>query len=185
MIGGAVETVGGGAMVLAPEPTTLTKIAGGALVADGIDNFTTGAKQLWTGETENTLLFNTTKYSAKALGASDRNAERIATTVDISTIFLGGGGGIFKTIKALKAPSNASRVAEIAKANNIYSAQTSVIKSIIDKYYKAMKNGTYKSEGGAELVAARREERNTKHKTQNTKHRRRAFAKHPFGQGSK
>lgn len=124
---------------------------GGALIANGIDNFTTGAKQLWTGETEDTLLYNTTKTSAKALGASDKNTERIATAVDISTIFL-GSGGIFKTIRALKAPSNASRVAQIAKANNIYSAQTSVTKSVIDKYYKAMKNGTYKSEGGAGFI---------------------------------
>jgi len=89
------------------------------LFLNGVDNFQAGARQLWTGETTNTLLHTGTKAGAEALGASEQNAERIATAVDISTIFL-GGGSLFKTVKALKAPSNASRVAEIAKANNIY-----------------------------------------------------------------
>ena len=149
MLGGAVEVVGSGVGEYFSGGTATPLMV--PLFLNGVDNFQAGARQLWTGETTNTLLHTGTKAGAEALGASEQNAERIATAVDISTIFL-GGGSLFKTVKALEAPSNASRVAEIAKANNIYSTQKSVVKTIIDKYYKAMKNGTYKSKGGAGFI---------------------------------
>ena len=149
MLGGAVEVVGSGVGEYFSGGTATPLMV--PLFLNGVDNFQAGARQLWTGETTNTLLHTGTKAGVEALGTSKQNAEKIATAVDISTIFL-GGGNLFKTVKALKAPSNASRVAEIAKANNIYSTQKSVVKTIVDKYYKAMKNGTYKSEGGAGFI---------------------------------
>ena len=149
MVGGSLEIAGSGIGEYVSGGTASPLAI--PIFLNGLDNYQAGFRQLWTGETTNTLLHTGTKSGAEALGASKQNAERIATAVDISTIFL-GGGNLFKTVKALKAPSNASRVAEIAKANNIYSTQKSVVKTIIDKYYKAMKNGTYKSEGGAGFI---------------------------------
>jgi hypothetical protein len=37
LVGGALELVGSAALILTPEPTTITKIAGGALAIHGLD----------------------------------------------------------------------------------------------------------------------------------------------------
>ena len=92
MLGGAVEVVGSGVGEYFSGGTATPLMV--PLFLNGVDNFQAGARQLWTGETTNTLLHTGTKAGAEALGASEQNAERIATAVDISTIFLGGTNGI-------------------------------------------------------------------------------------------
>ena len=169
MIGGAIEAIGGAGMILAPEPTTLTKIGGGLLVANGIDNFNTGAKQLWTGESENTLLYTATETGAKALGASDRNAEMIATGADISTMFLGGANGI-KNIRTIFNTKNLTNFEKISTAGGIANATFGKNRNTIAgwkvvreggsekamKVYKSLLKSGYKSEelssGGYKLI---------------------------------
>jgi hypothetical protein len=42
LVGGAIEMVGAAALILTPEPTMVTKIAGGALAVHGADTTSTG-----------------------------------------------------------------------------------------------------------------------------------------------
>ena len=86
-VGGALELVGAGALLLAPEPTTLTKVAGTALGAHGIDTATTGIRQVISGKPETTL---TAKSAATALGVDEKNAALIGLSVDIGIPLLIG-----------------------------------------------------------------------------------------------
>lgn len=89
-VGGALELVGAGALLLAPEPTTLTKVAGTALGAHGIDTATTGIRQVFSGRPETTLTANTAKSAATALGVDEKNAALIGLSVDIAVPLLLG-----------------------------------------------------------------------------------------------
>ncbi len=51
-----------------------------------------------------------------------------------------------------KSLQKSSGIAQAAETNNIYSTQKTIVKSIVNKYYEAMKNGSYKSEGGAGFI---------------------------------
>ncbi|MFV0531041.1 MAG: RHS repeat domain-containing protein [Flavobacteriales bacterium] len=92
MVGGAVEVVGGAVGMVAPEPATTIGVA--LLVANGADNVQAGARQLWTGESTDTLLHTGVEAGAEALGADSDTANKIATGVDIATIFIGGFGSL-------------------------------------------------------------------------------------------
>lgn len=46
VVGGAIELVGAAGLLLAPEPTTLTKISGGVLGAHGLDTVSAGVMQV-------------------------------------------------------------------------------------------------------------------------------------------
>ncbi|MEN2436666.1 SpvB/TcaC N-terminal domain-containing protein [Weeksellaceae bacterium A-14] len=101
MVGGAVEAVVGGVGGVVTAETGVGAALGYVVLMNGVDNTVAGARQLWTGESTNTLLHTGTKAGAKALGASDQNAELIATGVDFSTILLGNGNGIKTASKLL------------------------------------------------------------------------------------
>ncbi|MEY3499018.1 MAG: hypothetical protein RL308_687 [Bacteroidota bacterium] len=90
MIGGAVETIVGGVGGVATAETGVGAVLGYAVAMNGIDNATAGAIQLWTGESQNTLLHKGVSATAVYAGASYDTAERVATYADISTIALGG-----------------------------------------------------------------------------------------------
>jgi hypothetical protein len=47
-VGGALELVGAAALILTPEPTTITKIAGGALAIHGADTTSSAIVQIAT-----------------------------------------------------------------------------------------------------------------------------------------
>ncbi len=90
-IGGGVEAVVGGALVLAPEPTTLTKIGGGVLAAHGADNFVAGFRQAWTGLPAESQTQQAAEAVARQLGADPETASRIGVGVDIGVGLLGSG----------------------------------------------------------------------------------------------
>ena len=104
-IGGALEMVAGGALLVTPEPTLATKAAGVVVAVHGADVASSGLRQMWTGEEENSL----TSQGLQAAGMSKQNAE----IVDASISIIGSGSA-----GALR---NASKVGTVtsgtAKAN--------------------------------------------------------------------
>jgi hypothetical protein len=74
VVGGALEMVGGAFLLLAPEPTTITKIAGGALAVHGADTASAGIMQVVSGRTHTTLTSQSVAAAAEALGADPQTA---------------------------------------------------------------------------------------------------------------
>lgn len=83
-VGGVAETIGGGALVLAPEPTMITKVVGGAVAVHGIDDIQAGLRSLWTGRATPTATQQAATSVAEQAGASHQTAERIGAGVDIA-----------------------------------------------------------------------------------------------------
>ena len=83
-IGGALELVGAAALLLAPEPTVLTKVAGVALGAHGADTATAGFRQVYSGRSEATVTSEVARSAALAFGVDQKNANLIGLTVDIA-----------------------------------------------------------------------------------------------------
>jgi hypothetical protein len=90
-IGGGVEAIVGGALILAPEPTMLTKAGGGVLAAHGTDNFIAGFTQLWTGRPAESFTQQGAAALAEQLGADPVTASRIGVGVDIGVGLAGSG----------------------------------------------------------------------------------------------
>jgi len=101
-IGGVVEIVGSGVGEWFSGGTATPLMA--PLFLNGVDNTQAGFRQLWTGETTETMLHKGVKTTAKALGASDLTAENIATGADFATILIGNGAAIksFNVKKAVQ-----------------------------------------------------------------------------------
>jgi len=97
-IGGAVEVVAGGAVVLAPEPFVVTDILGGAAVVHGTDNVQAGLRQAWSGRSTESGTELAAEAIARMLGADESTAELIGDGVDIG---LGLGLGSISGIRAL------------------------------------------------------------------------------------
>jgi hypothetical protein len=84
LLGGGLELVGAAALILTPEPTALTKVGGWGLGVHGSDTFATGLRQVWTGHSERTLTEQAATATARALGASEAEAERVGMIVDVA-----------------------------------------------------------------------------------------------------
>ncbi|NOT09808.1 MAG: toxin [Gemmatimonadales bacterium] len=82
-VGGGVELVGAGALLLTPEPTMATKVAGVALGAHGVDTFQTGLRTLWTGEVKQSVTHGAGAAVATAAGASPETAHWVGVGADI------------------------------------------------------------------------------------------------------
>jgi RHS repeat-associated protein len=170
MVAGVVEAVIGGVGGVLTAETGIGAVAGYAVLMNGIDNTVTGAKQLWTGESQDTYLHKGVKEGSKALGASEKTAENIATGTDVATIFLGGGNSIksLRTFLNVKRESTAfEKIAMLGgEATAISGKNTKVIngwkvireggaKKAKQVYYALLANG-YKSQkmenGGYKLI---------------------------------
>lgn len=79
---GVLEDLGAGALLLAPEPTMVTKVGGVALGAHGLDTIQSGGRQLWTGRDTTTLTSDGTAALARSLGVSEASARQIGEGVD-------------------------------------------------------------------------------------------------------
>lgn len=90
-VGGGLEAIVGGALILAPEPTTLTKIGGGVLAAHGTDNFVAGFRQAWTGLPAESLTQQGAEAVARQLGADEQTAKNIGIGVDVGVGLAGSG----------------------------------------------------------------------------------------------
>lgn len=107
-VGSVFELVGAAALLLTPEPTMATKVAGVALGAHGIDDLQAGVRTLWTGEVKKTVTHQAAAATAETLGASPEAAEKWGTGADIvAGVGPGIVGGIAKrgTIKMLEKSS--------------------------------------------------------------------------------
>ncbi len=113
-VGGALQVAGGAALILAPEPTGLTKAGGVVAVGHGADDFQAGIRQMWTGENTESLTYSATKSTAQALGASEQTAGRIATGTDIGLGLVGGGGAATKGVEAVQVARTESALTQMA-----------------------------------------------------------------------
>lgn len=84
LVGGAIELVGAAGLLLAPEPTTATKVGGVALGANGVDNAVAGAIELWTGRATSTLTERAAAAAARSLGCDPDTADEVGLAVDIA-----------------------------------------------------------------------------------------------------
>jgi hypothetical protein len=95
LLGGALEVVGGGAAVLVPEPSMITKVGGVLLIGHGTDTFTSGIGTLWSGEISETYTARGSAAGAESLGASAETAHWIGVSVDVAA---GVGASVATTI---------------------------------------------------------------------------------------
>jgi hypothetical protein len=100
---GAIEVIGGGALLLVPEPTTLTKIGGGALGIHGVDSLQAGARQAWSGIDTDTLTSDGTTALAQLLGVDEETAERIGDGVDLLVPIAVAGALVAARVAAVRA----------------------------------------------------------------------------------
>jgi hypothetical protein len=73
-VAGAAELVGAAAFSLAPEPTMVTKLAGGTLALHGSDVVSAGVVQIASGTSRTTLTAQGVTSAAEALGAISSDA---------------------------------------------------------------------------------------------------------------
>lgn len=108
---GGMEMAGAAALIVTPEPTMLTKVGGVVLAAHGSDTISTGLRQVWSGQPEETLTAQMTTTAASLAGASPGTARQIGQAVDIAVPLLVGS-----TAGAARAASiRAGRISLIAE----------------------------------------------------------------------
>lgn len=98
LAGGAIELVGAGVLLLAPEPTTVTKIAGGALGAHGLDTASSGIMQIVSGRTRTTLTSQAVTAAAEALGTDPHTAATVGMAIDIAVPLIAGFAGAARAL---------------------------------------------------------------------------------------
>ena len=94
-LGGLAEGVGGTALLVTPEPTMATKVAGWGLVVHGSYMMSTGLRQLWTSKSEMSL----TQQGLMGIGLSENQAMIVDASLGIAA---GGAGAYAKVDKMLK-----------------------------------------------------------------------------------
>ncbi|HEU0044719.1 RNase A-like domain-containing protein [Sphingomonas sp.] len=99
---GAVEVLGGGAMLVVPEPTMVTKVGGGALAVHGIDGFQAGVRQAISGLGTDSMTSDATTALAERLGVDPATAERIGDGVDILVPLAVSGGLAAARVAAIR-----------------------------------------------------------------------------------
>ena len=118
LIGGALELLGAAGLMLAPEPTTLTKLAGGALGAHGLDTSAAAMRQIVTGTDARTFTADAAKAASASLGLEAATAEMIGLSVDLAIPLLAGGIGALRVI-AVRRGSLSLAVEEAAGGHTI------------------------------------------------------------------
>jgi len=98
LAGGAIELVGAGLLFLTPEPTTITKIASGALGVHGLDTTSTGIMQIVSGRTRITLTSQAVTEAMETLGVDSSTASKIGMAIDIAVPFVAGFAGAARAI---------------------------------------------------------------------------------------
>src|SRR5262245_5451956 len=98
LAGGAIELIGAAALLLTPEPTMITKIAGGTLGAHGLDTSSTGIMQIVSGRTRTTLTSRAAAAAATALGAEPETAARVGIAIDIAVPLIAGFAGAARAL---------------------------------------------------------------------------------------
>lgn len=83
VVGGAIELCLGTGLILAPEPTTASKIGGAALLLHGQDTVIAGWLEVTTGRSVPTLTETAVAAAATLAGVSPRRARDIGVAVDV------------------------------------------------------------------------------------------------------
>ncbi|QND52569.1 hypothetical protein HB779_12145 [Phyllobacterium sp. 628] len=83
ILGCVVEATGAAALFAAPEPTMVTKVGGGLLLAYAADQGSTGLRQVWTGRDERSLLSSGASSLARQMGASPSTADNVGMAAEI------------------------------------------------------------------------------------------------------
>jgi hypothetical protein len=83
-VGGAIEVICAGFLLLAPEPTTATKFAGGVLGVHGLDTFQAGVREAATGQSTPALTQEAATALARTLGFDPDTADKVGVVVDIA-----------------------------------------------------------------------------------------------------
>lgn len=99
---GAVEVLGGGALLVVPEPTMVTKVGGGVLAVHGIDSLQAGVRQAISGLDTDSLTSDATSALAERLGVDVATAERIGDGVDILVPIAVSGGLAAARVAAIR-----------------------------------------------------------------------------------
>src|SRR5271168_2322550 len=89
---GAVELVGAGFALAAPEPTGLTKVGGYLLGANGLDNAGTGFVTLWTGNQHTTITAQAANGALRLLGANANTADTTSLIIDMMVPMVASDG---------------------------------------------------------------------------------------------
>ncbi len=84
LAGATVEAFAAGALIAAPEPTTLTKVAGWGLAIDASDNASSALYKIVTGRDRPTLKATISESAAETAGASPATAQSIGSYVDFT-----------------------------------------------------------------------------------------------------
>ncbi len=98
LVGGAFELIGAGGLLLAPEPTAVTKVAGVALGAHGVDTSQSALRQIVTGRDTSTLTSDGAKSLSEVLGADPKTAEMIGVGADLAIPLIAGGIGAWRVL---------------------------------------------------------------------------------------
>lgn len=98
VVAGAMEMQGAAALLLVPEPTLATKLAGGAMALHGSDTSAAGWVQLITGRTRTTLTTQAVAAAARALGADPQAATFVGMAVDMAVPTAAGFVGAARAI---------------------------------------------------------------------------------------
>jgi hypothetical protein len=98
LVGGALELVGAGGLLLTPEPTALTKVAGAALGAHGLDTSSSALRQIVTGREASTLTAEAAKSLSSVMGADPKTAEMIGLGADLAIPLIAGGIGALRVL---------------------------------------------------------------------------------------
>ena len=121
LVGGGVEVVSGGLLLIAPEPTMLSKVAGGTLVVHGADTFWAGWRTLWHGKAQESYTFQGATAAAEWVGVPEDKARWVGVGVDVGA---GLGPGL-ATRFAQRATIAAARAeAEIAAEAGVIARTT-------------------------------------------------------------
>ena len=119
-VGGAAEVALGVAGVLTPEPTMVTKVAGGAAIAHGADTVVAGVRQAVTGESAQTFTQQGIANVAEAAGASPEMAQKIGAVGD-AAVGMATSFGV-GTVTSPSAVAARVSAAEVAKSNKTLGA---------------------------------------------------------------
>lgn len=83
IVGGAIEGVAAGGLLLAPDPTMATKVAGAALGLHAIDTLQSGIRTLISGEVQQSVTSTVAESVALKTGASETTAKWIGVGADV------------------------------------------------------------------------------------------------------
>jgi RHS repeat-associated protein len=82
-VGGVLEGVAAGGLLLAPDPTMATKVAGAALGLNAIDTIQSGLRTLVSGEVQQSVTSTVAESVALKAGASETTAKWIGVGADV------------------------------------------------------------------------------------------------------